>query len=179
MPLAEIQDMKVTVASALDANVPDANVPDANVPDAARLSLDPAGPKRGGINGGWWPRGRDGGRELPGLITELNARAGRVSRVALQVSAFANIPHQLTVGGRKVHVAWFRYMNVHTVLLTMANHDDLVLLVVPPEASPAAAAEALRLAASGGPAGPPQAILAAAGIAIDGDQAVHAGNGAD
>jgi hypothetical protein len=55
-----------------------------------------------------------------------------VSRVALQAGAFDNIPHKLTVGGRKVHVAWFRYMNANTVILTMANRDDLVLLVVPP-----------------------------------------------
>jgi hypothetical protein len=116
---------------------------------------------------------------LPGLIAELNARAGRVSRVGLPVSAFSNIPRRLTVGGRKVHVAWFRYMNVHTVLLTMASHDDLVLLVVPPGASPETAAEALRLAASGGPAVLPQAILAAAGIATDGDNGLHSGNGAD
>ena len=55
----------------------------------------------------------------------------------------------------KAHVAWFRYMNVHTVVLTMAGRDDLVLLVVLSEASGVAAVEALRLAASGWRAGPP------------------------
>jgi hypothetical protein len=90
-----------------------------------------------------------------------------VSRVALQVGAFDNIPHQLTVGGRKVRVAWFRYMNANTVILTMADRDDLVLLVVPPLAPPAAAAQALRAVASGPGAGPADAILAAAGIAAD------------
>jgi hypothetical protein len=169
MALAGTQDIEVTRASP----------PDQTVPDRARLSLDPAGAKRTGVNGGWWPRGRDAGAELPALITELNERAGRVSRVALQVGAFGNIPHQLSIGGRKVHVAWFRYMNVHSVILTMANRDDLVLLVIPPGASPAAAAEALRLAASGWRAGPPEAILAAAGIATDGDARLHSGNGAD
>jgi Family of unknown function (DUF5994) len=167
MALAVIQDTKPTPASALQSG-----------PDAARLSLDPAGAKRTGINGGWWPRGRDAGAELPGLIAELNERAGRISRVALQVSAFANIPHELTVGGRKVHVAWFRYMNVHSVILTMASGDDLVLLVVPAGASPVAAAEALQLAASGWRAGPPEAILAAACIPTDGDGNLS-GNGAD
>jgi hypothetical protein len=150
-----------------------------SVPDAARLSLDPAGAKRTGINGGWWPRSTDAGAELPGLVAELNQRAGRVSRVALQVAAFANIPHRLTVGGRNVHVAWFRYMNVHSVILTMASRDDLVLLVIPPGASPAAAAEALRLSASGWRAGPPEAILAAAGIPTDRDNGMLSGNGAD
>jgi hypothetical protein len=169
MALAGIQDTKLTLASAVRESVP----------DAARLSLDPAGAKRNGINGGWWPRSRDAGAELPGLIADLNERAGRVSRVALQVGAFANIPHQLTVSGRKVHVAWFRYMNVYSVILTMASRDDLVLLVIPPGASPAGAAEALRLSASGWRAGPPEAILAAAGIPTDRDNGMLSGNGAD
>jgi len=169
MALAGIQDTRITFASAHDQSVP----------DVARLSLDPTGGKRDGISGGWWPLSRDAALELPGLIAELNARAGRVSRVGLPVSAFGNIPRRLTVGERKVHVAWFRYMNMHTVLLTMASHDDLVLLVVPPDAIPETAAEALRLAASGGPAMLPQAILAAAGIATDGDNGLHPRNGAE
>jgi Family of unknown function (DUF5994) len=135
-------------------------------PGGARLSLDPATARQAGIQGGWWPRSRDAAAELPGLIAELSMRAGRVSRVALQVDAFGNIPHKLTVGGRKVSVGWFRYMNKHTVILTMADRDDLVLVVIPPRASPEAAAEALGLAASGRRVGPPEAILTAAGIAV-------------
>jgi hypothetical protein len=169
MALAGIEDTRTTVGNGLDPSVP----------DAARLSLEPAGVQRGGIVGGWWPRSRDAERELPGLIAEVNVQAGRVSRVALPVAAFSNIPHKLTVSGRKVHVAWFRYMNVHTVLLTMASHDDLVLLVVPPWASPSAAAEVLRLAAAEAPGGRPEAILEAAGIATDGDNDMLSGNGAD
>lgn len=132
--------------------------------NGARLSLVPATLPQAGLGGGWWPRSRDATVELPGLIAELNAQAGRVTRVALQVGAFDNIPHRLTVGGRKVHVAWFRSMNMNTVMLTMADRDDLVLLVVPPLAPPAAAAHALRAAASGPGAGSADAILAAAGI---------------
>ena len=169
MALAGIEDTRTTVGGALDPSVP----------EAARLSLEPARVKRGGIIGGWWPRSRDAARELPGLIADVNAQAGRVSRVALLVTAFSNIPHRLIVSGRKVHVAWFRYMNVHTILLTMASHDDLVLLVVPPWASAAAAAEVLRLAAAGATGGPPQALLAAAGIATDGDNDMLSWNGAE
>ena len=135
--------------------------------NGARLSLVPAKLPQTGLGGGWWPRSRDATDELPGLIAELSARAGRVSRVALQVGAFDNIPHRLTSGGRKVHVAWFRFMNMNTVILTMADRDDLVLLVVPPLAPPAAAAQALRAVASGPGAGSADTILAAAGIAAD------------
>ena len=136
--------------------------------NGARLTLVPATASPAGLGGGWWPRSRDATAELPGLIAELSARVGRVSRVALQADAFGNIPHQLTVGGRKVRVAWFRYMNINTVLLTMADRGDLVLLVIPPLAPPAAAEEALR-AVSGSGAGAPDAILAAAGITADSD----------
>jgi len=135
--------------------------------DGARLSLVPSTAPQAGLGGGWWPRSRDATAELPGLIAELSTRAGRVSRVALQVDAFDNIPHKLTVAGRKVPVAWFRYMNTNTVMLTMAGRDDLVLLVVPPLAPPAAAAQALRAVASSPGAGQADAILAAAGIAAD------------
>jgi Family of unknown function (DUF5994) len=135
--------------------------------NGARLSLVPATLPHTGLGGGWWPRSRNATAELPGLIAELSTRAGRVSRVALQADAFDNIPHKLTVGGRKVHVAWFRYMNKNTVILTMAGRDDLVLLVVPPLAPPAAAARALRAVASGPGAGSADAILAAASIAAD------------
>jgi uncharacterized protein DUF5994 len=66
--------------------------------------------RQAGIRGGWWPRSRDAAAELPEPID------GRVSRVALQADVFASIPHKLTVGGRKVPVGWFTYMN--------KRHDD-------------------------------------------------------
>jgi Family of unknown function (DUF5994) len=135
--------------------------------NGVRLSLVPATLPRAGLGGGWWPRSRDATAELPGLIAELSARAGRVSRVALQVGAFDNIPHRLAVGGRTVRVAWFKYMNPNTVILTMADRDDLVLLLVPPLAPPAAAAQALRAVASSPGASSADAILAAAGIAAN------------
>jgi hypothetical protein len=164
MALAGTHDIKATPAS----------VAGQSTPGGTQLSLDPAPRRQAGIRGGWWPRSRDATAELPGLLTELGTRAGRVTRVALQADAFSDIPHQLVVGGRKVHVAWFRYMNPHTVFLTMAGRDDLILLVVPPHASPEAAAQALRLAASGPSAGTAQAILTAAGITAEGDDVMPA-----
>ncbi len=149
-----IQDVKITPAEA----------PRAAAAEGQRLTLDPAMPQRGGVSGGWWPRSLDAGAELPAMLTELSPLAGRVSRVAVQVDAFANIPHQLIVGGRKVHVAWFRAMDPHTISLTMAGRDRLTLLVVPPQATPASGAEALRLAAAGHSSQRPEEILAAAGV---------------
>jgi len=134
------------------------------IADGERLSLDPSLAQRRGVNGAWWPHSRDAGAELPAMLDELSARAGRVSRVAVQVDAFSNIPNRLTADGHIIHVAWFRSMNTHTISLTMARRDNLTLLVVPPQASPAHAAEALKMASAGSPTGRPQDILAAAGI---------------
>jgi Family of unknown function (DUF5994) len=127
------------------------STPDQIKLDRARLSLDPAIIRQAGVHGGWWPRFRDAAAELPGLLTELSTRDGRVRRVALQVGAFDNIPHQLTVGGCKVRVGWFKYMNPHTALLTMADQYDLILLVVPPKASPVSRSRGAQ--ASGRPRG--------------------------
>ncbi len=149
-----IQDVKITPAEATRAAAA----------EGQRLTLDPARPQRGGISGGWWPRSLDAGAELPAMLTELSRLVGRVSRVAVQVDAFGNIPHQLIVGGRKVHVAWFRAMDPHTISLTMAGRDRLTLLVVPPQATPASGAEALRLAADGHSSRRPAEIWAAAGV---------------
>jgi Family of unknown function (DUF5994) len=157
MTLTSVQNIEPAPVSTLDQDAP----------GQVRLSLNTAAEQGRGINGGWWPRSRDAGAELPELITGLSTQARRVSRVALQADAFSNIPHQLTIAGHKVHVAWFRHMNAHTVSLTIPGSDYLTLLVVPPEASPEAAAEALRLAASGRRAGPADTILATAGIAIE------------
>jgi hypothetical protein len=132
----------------------------------ARLSLDPALPGQLGISGGWWPRSRDAGAELPAMLTELSAQAGRVRRVALQLDAFSDIPHLIMINGRPVHVAWFRSMDPMTINMTMAARDNLTLLVIPPGASADNAAEALRLAASTGTERPEE-ILASAGITSD------------
>jgi hypothetical protein len=37
-------------------------------------------------------------------------------------------PHQLTAGGRKAHVVWFRHMNMNTVMLTMADRPERLQL---------------------------------------------------
>ncbi len=141
-----------------------AGVAEPQAPGGSRLTLDPALPQRGAISGGWWPRSRDAGAELPAMLTELTARAGPVSRVALPVDAFSDIPRQLIIGGRTVHIAWFRAMNTHTINMTMSGRDSLTLLVIPPQAAPDGAMEALRLAAAGGHTGRAQDILAAAGV---------------
>ena len=67
-------------------------------------------------------------------------------------------------GGRRVRVGWFKFMNPHTALLTMADQYDLILLVVPPEASP-----------SGRPERLPEAMLTI-GVAADSGPGMPSGS---
>jgi Family of unknown function (DUF5994) len=67
------------------------------------------------------------------------------------------------VDGRHLRVGWFRHMDAHTIGLTRASQDRVVLLVIPPEATTTAAQIAMAMAADGSSAGLAD-ILAAAGI---------------
>ena len=47
-----------------------------------RLRLKPKAPTTGWVDGGWWPRSRDLAAELPGLLSVLAVRMGRIEREA-------------------------------------------------------------------------------------------------
>lgn len=53
------------------------------LPLASKLSLDPALKRLGAVDGGWWPRSHNANVELPGLVSSLNARVGRVVRLGV------------------------------------------------------------------------------------------------
>jgi Family of unknown function (DUF5994) len=129
-----------------------------------RLELDSTMAGTGAVDGGWWPRSRDPDAELPGLIAGLDASVGPITRVALNLDAWDSAPRRVAVDGRRVRVGWFRHMDAHTVGLTRAAQDRVVLLVVPPQATPAAAHIAMAMAADGANNAGPADILAATGI---------------
>jgi hypothetical protein len=131
-----------------------------------RLQLDPTMAGTGAVDGGWWPRSRDPDAELPGLIAGLGASLGPVTRVALNLDAWDSAPRRVAVDGRRVRVGWFRQMDAHTVGVTRAAQDRVVLLVVPPQATTAAAGIAMAMAADAANSAGPADILATA--AIDG-----------
>src|SRR5690348_2452574 len=67
---------------------------------SARVMFDPALPRHGATDGGWWPRSRNALTELPALIAALDARPGvMVQRVAVHRYEWDEIPHQLTADG--------------------------------------------------------------------------------
>ena len=133
-------------------------------PPGLRLQLDPTMAGTGVVDGGWWPRSRDPDAELPGLIAGLDSSLGSITRVALNFDAWDSAPRRVAVNGRRVRVGWFHHMDAHTIGLTRAAQDRVVLLVVPPQATTAAAQIAMAMAADAATSAGPADILAAAGI---------------
>lgn len=119
-------------------------------PPPARLRLDRRLGHRGAVDGGWWPRSRDAGVELPALVAALDAWLGTVTRrVSIHVNSWDNIPRRLRVGGRIVRVSWFRSMDPHGLSVATDRGDPIELLVVPADTAPESAGMAMSLAASG------------------------------
>ena len=135
-----------------------------SAPPGLRLRLDPTLSNGGVLDGGWWPRSRDPDAELPDLIAGLDSSLGPITRVALNLDAWDSAPRRVAVDGRRVRVGWFRQMDAHTVGVTRAAQDRVVLLVVPPQATTAAAQIAMAMAADAANNTGPADILAAAGI---------------
>jgi Family of unknown function (DUF5994) len=103
---------------------------------SARVMFDPALPRHGATDGGWWPRSRNALTELPALIAALDARPGvLVQRLAVHRYEWDEIPHQLTADGSHfVRVDRFTTIPHHTVSVTVADgREPIALLVVPPD----------------------------------------------
>ncbi|GGS11976.1 hypothetical protein GCM10010252_59060 [Streptomyces aureoverticillatus] len=114
-------------------------------PGTALLRLETTHERRGILDGAWWPRSRDVGAELPGLIAALTEHLGPVTRVGLDSSAWEEAPTRLVVEDRVVHLD-FSPVGDDTVLITRGDQDHFSLLVVPPHATPDAARTAMAAA---------------------------------
>jgi hypothetical protein len=138
-----------------------------SAPPGLRLRLDPGLARQGVVDGAWWPHSRDPSAELPELIAGLDAQLGAITRVALNLDAWASAPRRLTVAGRTVRVGSFRAIDAHTVSVRSIPRERVVLLVVPPEATTAAAAIAMAMATDATDSARPADILAASGITAE------------
>jgi Family of unknown function (DUF5994) len=132
-----------------------------------RLQLDPTMAGTGALDGGWWPRSRDPGAELPGLIAGLEPSLGPITGVAVNLDAWDQAPRRVAVDGRRIRVGWFRHMDRHVVGVTRASQGRVALLVVPPEATGEAAAIAMTMSADATSSAGSADILAAAGISAE------------
>lgn len=114
-------------------------------PGTALLRLETTHERQGILDGAWWPRSRDVGTELPGLIAALTEHLGPVTRVGLDSAAWEDAPTRMIVEGRVVHLD-FAPVGDDTVLVTRGDQDHFSLLVVPPHATPDAARAAMAAA---------------------------------
>ncbi|MEU5051604.1 DUF5994 family protein [Streptomyces sp. NPDC021096] len=114
-------------------------------PGTALLRLETTQERGGILDGAWWPRSRDIGAELPGLISALTEHLGPITRVGLDASAWEALPTRLTVDDRVVHLDSFP-VGDDTVLITRGDNDHFTLLVVPPDAALDAARAAMARA---------------------------------
>ncbi|WP_431679461.1 DUF5994 family protein [Kitasatospora sp. KL5] len=131
-------------------------------PGTVLLRLETTQSREGALDGAWWPRSRDVGAELPGLITALTEHLGPVVTVGLDADAWDDVPPRLVVGGRSVHID--RYpVGDDTVIITRGDRDHFSLLVVPPQASREAALAAMERAVRAGGTDSARQILIATG----------------
>jgi Family of unknown function (DUF5994) len=110
-----------------------------------RLRLKPKAPTTGWVDGGWWPRSRDLAAELPGLLSVLAVRMGRIERVSYHLGEWGPTVHKISCGGGVVRLEGYRSQHANTVDV-LAPGQRLTLLVVAPDAS-APTAHAMLMAA--------------------------------
>ncbi|MFJ6617455.1 DUF5994 family protein [Kitasatospora sp. NPDC091335] len=132
-------------------------------PGTLLLRLETTRSREGVLDGAWWPRSRDVGAELPGLVRVLTEHLGPVASVGLDAEAWDDVPARLLVDGRSVHID--RYpVGDDTVIVTRGDHDHFSLLVVPPQAGREAALAAMTRAVEAGGSDSARQILVATGI---------------
>ncbi|GAA0658980.1 DUF5994 family protein [Kitasatospora atroaurantiaca] len=135
-------------------------------PGSVLLRLETTRSREGALDGTWWPRSRDVGAELPGLVTALTEHLGPVTRIGLDADAWDDIPARLVVDGRSVHIDWYP-VGDDTVIITRGDRDHFVLLVIPPQASLDAAHAAMARAVEAGGTDSARRILIATGISSE------------
>ena len=118
-------------------------------PEQARLSLKPAGPGTGFVDGAWWPASRDLAAELPALAAELGSRLGRVVSISYHIGVWELGPRKVDLDGATVRFAGYRTQHRDTVDV-IGNQGRLTLLVVPPDADPGFARDAMAAAGERG-----------------------------
>jgi hypothetical protein len=105
--------------------------PSQNGRQQLRLTLKPEANPSGYVDGGWWPRSRDLGAELPVLMAALAARLGRIERVSYNLTTWGAADRKIEVGESVVRLAGYRSQHPDTVDVITAQHL-ITLLVVPP-----------------------------------------------
>ena len=119
------------------------------------------------LDGAWWPRSRELAREVPLLVAAFAEEGVRVTRFVYHPSLWLIAPSKVRVGGRLVHLGWFREIDPNVVSLRTSQDQRIELLVIPPEATADVAARASEAAVeAGNHASPTDVLLTAAVVTI-------------
>lgn len=147
-----VDNSRRTGTPTVDAVIAPLATPPTTPPRVAllRLQLKPNVPTAPYVDGAWWPRSLGLDVELPGLLTAVSARLGKVALVVYQVSAWDEAPGQMFVGGERVQLEGLASTGAHTLDVVGMGGLRLTLLVVPPDATaPAALAQLVDAADPG------------------------------
>ncbi|GGO58587.1 hypothetical protein GCM10012287_57070 [Streptomyces daqingensis] len=98
-----------------------------------RLALLPAGTAPHWCDGTWWPRSHDLGRELPSLVTALEASWPGITQVKVSCTMWRIHPETVAIGDRTVHIERCDVPpKPHTICLR-SDENRCDLLVTPPD----------------------------------------------
>jgi hypothetical protein len=134
------------------------------LPGTAVLRMETTSKRTGTFDGAWWPRSRDIGSQLSGLVIALTARLGTIARVGLDTSDWDETPGHLVVAGHTVRIDWSAVRD-STMIVTRGAQDRFLFLVIPPQTAPSPAHAAMAMAVRDNNAFSAEHVLAAAGVA--------------
>jgi uncharacterized protein DUF5994 len=97
-----------------------------------RLALLPAGREPHWCDGTWWPRSHDLGRELPSLITALEAHWSGITEVIVSRTMWRIRPETLALDDRTVHIDRCDVPPYPHTICLRSDEARCDLLVTPP-----------------------------------------------
>ncbi|MEF3118183.1 DUF5994 family protein [Streptomyces chrestomyceticus] len=153
----------MTVDPLLPVTLPDGARAHQAGPGTAVLRVETTPRRDGTFDGSWWPRSRDLGTELPGLLRVLAERLGSLARLGLDASAWDTHPHHWLVDGHLIRIDWSE-VGDGTMLVTRGRQDIFSFLVLPAQADASAARSAMAMALQDGNSASAAEIFAATGI---------------
>ncbi len=112
-----------------------------------RLQLKPYRSVSEHLDGAWWPRSFNLIDELPGLVTSLSERLGRVVMVGYRRNGWDDTPPLAEIGGHSIELLGFTSDEPASVILIGEDGRHITLHVIRPDTSAEVARQALEEAA--------------------------------
>jgi Family of unknown function (DUF5994) len=109
-----------------------------------RLQLKPYRSVSEHIDGAWWPHSTDLIDELPGLVTSVSERLGRVVMVGYHRHAWHDTPPLAEIDGHTIELLGFTSDEPASVMLIGEDGRHLTLHVIGPDAGDEAGLQALE-----------------------------------